>query len=138
MHVPSKIESGNIIVGTNWAQDAGIYEFTMGATGAKVKGRYTFVYVFEAGEWKISQHHSSVMPEGTMSKPITEEEVKNLFYLWNSALATEDPDAVAKRYASNAVLLPTVSDVPRTDYALIKDYFVGFLTKKPQGAILER
>jgi len=125
-----KIESGNIIVGTNWAQDAGIYEFTMGATGAKVKGRYTFVYVFEDGEWKISQHHSSVMPEGTMPKAITEEEVKNLFYLWNSALATEDPDAVAKRYSSKPVLLPTVSDVPRTDYHLIKDYFVGFLKKK--------
>lgn len=125
-----KIESGNIIVGTNWAQDAGIYEFTMGANGAKVKGRYTFVYVFEDGEWKISQHHSSVMPESTMPKAITEEEVKNLFYLWNSALATEDPDAVARRYSSKAVLLPTVSDVPRTDYHLIKDYFVGFLKKK--------
>jgi len=109
----------------------------MGATGAKVKGRYTFVYVFEDGEWKISQHHSSVMPEGTKPTAISKEEVKNLFQLWNSALATEDPDAVAKRYSSNAVLLPTVSDVPRTDYALIKDYFVGFLKKKPQGEILE-
>jgi uncharacterized protein (TIGR02246 family) len=131
------IESGNIIVGTNWAQDAGIYEFTMGVNGAKVKGRYTFVYVFEDGEWKISQHHSSVMPEGTKPQAITEDEVKDLFQLWNSALATEDPDAVAKRYASKAVLLPTVSDVPRTDYDLIKDYFVGFLKKKPQGEILE-
>lgn len=109
----------------------------MGASGAKVKGRYTFVYIFEDGEWKISQHHSSVMPEGTKPQPIAEEEVKNLFQLWNSALATEDPDAVAKRYASKAVLLPTVSDVPRTDYALIKDYFVGFLKKQPQGEILE-
>jgi len=132
-----EIESGNIIVGTNWCQDAGIYEFTLGATGDKVKGRYTFVYVFEDGEWKISQHHSSVMPEGTKPQPITEEEVGNLFYLWNSALATGDPDAVAKRYASKAVLLPTVSDVPRTDYELIKDYFVSFLTKQPQGEILE-
>jgi uncharacterized protein (TIGR02246 family) len=77
------------------------------------------------------------MPEASKPQPITEEEVKNLFQLWNSALATEDPDAVAKRYASKAVLLPTVSDVPRTDYALIKDYFVGFLKKKPQGEILE-
>jgi len=132
-----EIESGNIIVGTNWAQDAGIYEFTMGATGAKVKGRYTFVYVFEDGEWKISQHHSSVMPEGLKPEAITEDEVKDLFQLWNNALATEDPDQVAQRYASKAVLLPTVSDVPRTDYALIKDYFVSFLKKKPQGEILE-
>merc|ERR1712151_84020 len=127
-----EILSGDIIIGTNWAQDAGIYEFTMGATGAKVKGRYTYVYVFEDGEWKISQHHSSVMPQAN-----NEAEVRNLFQLWNSALATEDPDAVAKRYAKDATLLPTVSDVPRTDYDLIKDYFVGFLKKKPQGQIKE-
>ena len=132
-----EILDGNIIIGTNWAQDAGVYEFTMGTTGAKVRGRYTYVYVFEDNEWKISQHHSSVMPEGTKPEPINEAEVKNLFQLWNSALATEDPDAVASRYAKNAVLLPTVSDVPRTDYDLIKDYFVGFLQKKPQGQILE-
>ena len=132
-----EIESGEIMIGTNWAQDAGIYEFTMGATGAKVKGRYTFVYVFEDGEWKISQHHSSVMPEASKPQAITEAEVKNLFQLWNSALATEDPDAVARRYSKEGVLLPTVSDIPRTDYALIKDYFVGFLKKQPQGEILE-
>jgi len=132
-----EILDGNIIVGTNWAQDAGTYEFTMGATGAKVKGRYTFVYIYEDNEWKISQHHSSVMPEGTMPQPINEAEVRNLFQLWNSALATEDPDAVARRYAKQSVLLPTVSDVPRTNYDLIRHYFVGFLKSKPQGTILE-
>ena len=132
-----KIESGNIMIGTNWAQDAGIYEFTMGATGAKVKGRYTFVYVYEDGEWKISQHHSSVMPEASKPKDITEAEVKNLFQLWNSALATLDSDAVAKRYDKKAVLLPTVSDIARTDYDSIKHYFDDFLKKKPQGQILE-
>ena len=134
-----EILQGEIYIGTNcnWAQDAGIYEFTMGATGAKVKGRYTYVYVFEDGEWKISQHHSSVMPESGKPKDISVEEVKNLFQLWNSALATEDPDAVAKRYSKEAVLLPTVSDVPRTNYELIKDYFVHFLKKKPEGKIIE-
>merc|ERR1711920_683471 len=77
------------------------------------------------------------MPEENSAKKITKGEVQNLFQLWNNALATEDPDAVAKRYSKDAVLLPTVSDVPRTDYDLIKDYFVGFLKKKPQGEILE-
>jgi hypothetical protein len=52
-----------VTIGHNWCQDAGIYEFTMGANGDKVKGRYSFVYVWEDGEWKISHHHSSVMPE---------------------------------------------------------------------------
>ena len=26
----------------------------MGATGKKVKGRYSFIYVYEDGEWKVS------------------------------------------------------------------------------------
>ena len=34
-----------------------------GATGDKVKARYTYVYTYEEGEWKIAHHHSSVMPE---------------------------------------------------------------------------
>mmetsp|Transcript_27664 Transcript_27664/g.40823 ORF Transcript_27664/g.40823 Transcript_27664/m.40823 type:complete len:488 (-) Transcript_27664:198-1661(-) len=131
------ILESNVQIGMNIAQDCGIYEFAMGATGAKVKGRYTFIYLFEDGEWKISQHHSSVMPEAGKAQVINEAEVRNLFQLWNSALATQDPVAVARRYARKAVLLPTVSDVPRTDFDLIKDYFVGFLKKKPQGEILE-
>ncbi len=58
------ILSGDITMGCNWAQDAGIYEFTMGADGSKVKARYSYVYVWEDGQWRISHHHSSVMPEG--------------------------------------------------------------------------
>jgi len=132
-----EILDGEIMIGANWCQDAGIYEFTMGTSGAKVKARYTFVYVFEDGEWKISQHHSSMMPEEMMGQPITEAEVKGLFSLWNDALATLDPDAVTSRYAKNALLLPTVSDTPRDTDALINDYFVGFLKKNPRGSILE-
>ena len=81
------ILEGKIRIGPTWAQDAGIYEFTMGAKGgAKVKARYSFVYVYENNEWKISHHHSSTMPEGKAN--IEEEQVKNLFHLWNDALDT--------------------------------------------------
>jgi hypothetical protein len=45
---------------------------------------------------------------------ISEGQVRSLFYLWNDALATEDPRLVAKRYADDFILLPTVSDEPRT------------------------
>lgn len=68
---------------------------------------------------------------------ISEEEVRALFGLWNDALATGDSRVVAERYAKQSVLLPTVSDVPRTDFAGIKDYFDNFLKKEPRGEILE-
>jgi len=70
---------------------------------------------------------------------ISPKQVRALFSLWNNALATGDSRLVASRYAtkSGAVLLPTVSDIPRTDYAGIKDYFDAFLKKQPQGEILE-
>jgi hypothetical protein len=48
------IEYGDIFIGCNWAQDAGIYEFTMGKDGSKVRARYTFVYIWEDNDWKIS------------------------------------------------------------------------------------
>ena len=54
-------------VGNGWCKDVGVYEFDMRETGDKVKGRYSFVYTFEDGEWKISHHHSSVMPEAYLS-----------------------------------------------------------------------
>lgn len=68
---------------------------------------------------------------------LSEDEVRGLFCLWNDALATLNPDKVASRYSRKPCLLPTVSDIPRTDFHTIKDYFVHFLEKKPQGTILE-
>jgi len=68
---------------------------------------------------------------------LTPKEVASLFGLWNDALLTGDPDTVAERYAKGAVLLPTKSDIPRTDYESIRAYFVDFLAKKPRGTILK-
>ena len=79
---------------------------------------------------------NSDTPSGA-AKDITESEVRALFSLWNNALATGDSRIVAKRYAKESILLPTVSDTPRTDFASIKDYFDAFLLKQPQGKILE-
>lgn len=50
------------------------------------------------------------MPEGVVTaEPITKDEVRSLFSPWNNALATKDPEQVAKRYSKAGVLLPTVS-----------------------------
>lgn len=68
-------------IGTNWCKDSGIYEFTMGASGAVVRARYSFVYVFEDGQWKIAHHHSSQMPESIQPKQptLSDQEVRGLF-----------------------------------------------------------
>jgi uncharacterized protein (TIGR02246 family) len=66
---------------------------------------------------------------------VTTKQVEALFDRWNSSLATLDPAKVTANYASDAVLLPTVSNAPRTDSAGIQDYFVHFLEKHPQGKI---
>ncbi|MER7753845.1 SgcJ/EcaC family oxidoreductase [Kitasatospora sp. NPDC097643] len=64
---------------------------------------------------------------------VTEREIAGLFDQWNAALQSGDPEKVADRYASDAVLLPTASPKIRTDRAEIVDYFEHFLQKKPRG-----
>ena len=64
--------------------------------------------------------------------------VAALFDRWNASLATGDPSRVAANYAPDAVLLPTVTNAPRSTPADIRDYFVKFLKNKPQGTIDKR
>ncbi|KAG7344777.1 signal peptide protein [Nitzschia inconspicua] len=136
-----KILESHVTIGDNgsWCQDVGLYEFTLGDDGSKVKARYSFFYVKEGSQWKIAHHHSSQMPEEVVPNLpcMSEKECRQLFYLWNDALATKDPKIVAGRYAKNAVLLPTVSDLPRTSQESIESYFVDFLKREPQGTVLE-
>ena len=68
---------------------------------------------------------------------MTHDDVLGWFDTWSAALATRDPDQVTALYADNAVLLPTVSNQVRHNPAEIRDYFVGFLQKSPQGVIDE-
>jgi uncharacterized protein (TIGR02246 family) len=87
---------------------------------------------------KESQAASQTVPQTMQCASITEDEVKGLFDKWNTALATGNPNTVTARYSDDAVLLPTVSNKPRTNHAEIKDYFVSFLQKHPQGTINNR
>jgi uncharacterized protein (TIGR02246 family) len=66
------------------------------------------------------------------------EEIAHLFDRWNAALQTGDPDAVVATYAPDAVLLPTMSNVPRDTPDEIRDYFVHFLAGHPVGRINQR
>jgi uncharacterized protein (TIGR02246 family) len=69
---------------------------------------------------------------------VTKGQVAELFEKWNKALQTGKPDEVVKLYATDAVLLPTMSNKPRTTAAGIRDYFVHFMAKKPKGKIDSR
>ena len=68
----------------------------------------------------------------------TNDSMDELFRSWNLALATLDPKRVVALYWPDAVLLPTVSNVPRTDAAAIEEYFSHFLQKHPRGTIVKR
>ncbi|MBT0565608.1 SgcJ/EcaC family oxidoreductase [Williamsia sp. CHRR-6] len=68
----------------------------------------------------------------------SEAEIAALFDRWNSKLATLDAQKVADEYDDDAVLLPTVSNTPRTDREMIVNYFQNeFLPKKPQGKVVQ-
>lgn len=68
---------------------------------------------------------------------MADNEIQALFEQWNNALQTGDPKNVVALYASDAILLPTVSNKVRHNHAEIEDYFVHFLAKGPQGKIDE-
>jgi uncharacterized protein (TIGR02246 family) len=71
-------------------------------------------------------------------QPVTKEQIAALFERWNASLQTKNADEVVKNYAPDAVLLPTVSNKPRTNHEQIREYFVHFLEKAPKGAIISR
>jgi uncharacterized protein (TIGR02246 family) len=62
-------------------------------------------------------------------------EVARWFDQWNLSLASLSPERVAQRYWQDAVLLPTLSNTPRTSTAMLKEYFQHFLDKHPRGRI---
>lgn len=68
----------------------------------------------------------------------SEQDIAQLFDRWNQALQTGDPDAVVATYAPDALLLPTMSNLPRDTPSEIRDYFVHFLAGQPVGRIDER
>ena len=90
----------------------------------------TLVFLNEA-------HGFAVATPFFLENTVNKEQVIALFGDWNDALATGDPDVVTNMYAEDAVLLPTVSNQVRHNHAEIRDYFVAFLAKQPQGVITE-
>ena len=50
-----------------------------------------------------------------------EKTIAGLFDRWNASLKTLNPATVTANYATDAVLLPTVSNEPRTNHREIDD-----------------
>jgi len=86
----------------------------------------------------ISASAFAQTPAGATCVPATKPQIEALFDRWNDLLRTLDPDKVVARYAADGVLLPTVSNQPRTNPAEIRDYFVKFLKSAPEGKIDHR
>jgi hypothetical protein len=54
---------------------SGMYTFAMGEVGARTatKARFSYVWRKYGAEWKITHHHSSVLP-GSKTEPIDKED----------------------------------------------------------------
>jgi len=68
----------------------------------------------------------------------SQKDIAALFDRWNASLETGDPKKVVANYATNSILLPTVSNQPRLTPAEREAYFAEFLKKKPSGTIDQR
>jgi uncharacterized protein (TIGR02246 family) len=67
--------------------------------------------------------------------PVNRAAIDQQFSRFNQALLSRDADKVTALFAPDAVLLPTLSDEMRTTRAGIRDYFVHFLEKSPDGRV---
>jgi uncharacterized protein (TIGR02246 family) len=76
--------------------------------------------------------------ETAVCAPATMRLAEELFDHWNEALGSGDARRVSQRYTEDAVLLPTVSNVPRLSRPEIQEYFEHFLQKQPLGKVDQR
>ena len=81
---------------------------------------------------------SPIDGEVAFCAPATQRLAEDLFERWNEALRSGDAERVSRCYAEDAVLLPTVSNVPRLSRSEIQDYFEHFLQKQPLGEVNQR
>ncbi|WP_309630183.1 SgcJ/EcaC family oxidoreductase [Brevundimonas sp.] len=65
----------------------------------------------------------------------TTADIEVQFERFSDAWATRDPDVVTALFTGEPVLLPTVSNTPRTTPAGVRDYFVSFLRNQPVARI---
>ena len=89
------------------------------------------VSLFAVGAVSPSSATSRSMQCVPASKGIIEAQFKH----FNDSWQTHDPDKVTALFSADAVLLPTVSNRPRTTHLEIRDYFDHFLLSRPVAKI---
>lgn len=67
--------------------------------------------------------------------PSSRAMIEAQFKRFNDSWQTRDPEKVTALFSSDAVLLATVSNKPRTTHAEIRDYFDHFLLSRPAAKI---
>lgn len=58
-----QIDQRFVDIGCNRVIDAGLYTFRFARTGAVVHARYSYSWKPVDGHWRITSHHSSVLPD---------------------------------------------------------------------------
>lgn len=81
---------------------------------------------------------SSPACAATSCPTVAKADIAVLFEQWDQSLQTGSPSEVAKNYADDAILVPTVSNKVRHTHPEIEDYFQQFLRLKPDGRIEEQ
>ena len=66
-----------------------------------------------------------------------EQQILPLFDEWNAAIQSGNPDQVVALYATDGILIPTVSNQIRHNHAEIRDYFAHFLVLEPVATLDE-
>ena len=89
----------------------------------------------DAADFATAPIDSPTAGEVAICAPATLRLAEGLFERWNEALRSGDAQRVSQCYTQDAVLLPTVSNVPRLSRSEIQDYFEHFLQKKPHGKV---
>jgi uncharacterized protein (TIGR02246 family) len=74
---------------------------------------------------------------GTLQRchAVTPAIIASQFDRFSAAWAARDPDTVTALFTVEPVLLPTLSNQPRTTPAAVRDYFITFLKNKPSAHI---
>jgi len=111
------------------------------------KDRRSLSASLRGGRHPVSGHTASFgtlpidtpdVAETAVCAPATLRLAEELFDRWNEALQSGDARRVSECYAEDAVLLPTVSNLPRLSRSEIQDYFKHFLQKQPLGKVDQR